>query len=211
MFTGIVETIGKLQAVMDGGAHRRFTIHCPAIANSLKCGDSVATDGLCLTVLTADDKQFTAQAVKQTLLVTTAGEWVVGRSLNLERAMPADGRFNGHFVAGHVDCTGKVLSRTGNHGQLYLKISYPPEYARYLIDKGSITVNGVSLTIATLSEQDFSISMIGHTEQYSNLGTLDNGQRVNLEFDLLGKYVLNATRFSKNGKISQSWLADNGF
>lgn len=188
MFTGIIEALGEVTAVKREGSNVHITIASP-ISHELKVDQSVAHDGVCLTVTACDARTHTVTAIEETLRRTTIGSWRPGKLVNLERAMPADGRLDGHLVQGHVDTTGTcvhVEARSGSH-HVYFEYALQPEYL--LVDKGSICINGVSLTVVTPQAHRFSVAIIPYTWSHTNFHRLQPGERVNLEFDIIGKYV----------------------
>lgn len=189
MFTGIVEATGIVDdvEVVDGGL--RVTIVSPEIASGLSVGDSVAVRGACLTAVDVSVERFTVELVSETVHRTVLGELESGWRVNLERAMTASGRFDGHIVQGHVDGVGTVVSVTSEGQGFRLEIRPPGELLRYVVEKGSITVDGVSLTVANVSDEGFGIVLIPHTLAVTTLETLAPGSQVNLEVDILAKYV----------------------
>ncbi len=210
MFTGIIEEIGMISQVRDWVGTNQIRIVSSPIASHVKLGDSVSCNGICLTVIVISGTDFEVEIMHETLIKTTAKQWQTGQRLNLERAMQADGRFDGHIVQGHVDTTGRILSSKKIDQTLYLEISYLPQYAGLLIPQGSIAVNGVSLTIAELKEKSFQIALIGYTITNTNISECKTGDDVNLEFDVLGKYVQRQLQ-KKDSNISESWLHEQGF
>lgn len=189
MFTGIVETIGRVVAVSGDAAGARFSIESPLIATGLPIGASVSVNGVCLTAVDTTAETFDVEAVVETLDRTNLGSTSEGDLLNLERAMPANGRFDGHVVQGHVDGTGTIdVIETEGDGQRWT-IGTQPGLLRYVVEKGSVTVNGVSLTVAALGEGSFQIALIPHTLAVTTFGTGAAADTVNLEVDILAKYV----------------------
>lgn len=188
MFTGIIEQTGVLQQVLHEGSNRRFTMKA-ALAAELHIDQSLAHDGVCLTVVALADDSYDVVAVHETLVRSTMASWQQGRVVNLERCMRADARLDGHFVQGHVDATGVVHNIEDAQGSWLLRIHYLPQHAALLVEKGSVCVNGVSLTVFDVSQDAFSVAIIPYTYQHTNLGLLHPGQAVNLEFDILGKYI----------------------
>jgi riboflavin synthase len=184
MFTGLVEATGRIRSIEFCGDQARLSVELP-FADELNDGESVAVNGCCLTVTSHDDET----ALKQTLDVTSLGELSQGRQVNLERAMLAGGRFGGHFVQGHVDATGEILDLS-EHGQDYrLEISLPEEIQSLCIDKGSLAIDGISLTIAELNDASAVFWIIPHTMQETRLNDAEVGQKVNLEADVIAKHV----------------------
>jgi riboflavin synthase len=195
MFTGIVEELGEVAGVEDLGDAARITISCPRVAAESGRGDSVAVNGVCLTVTARTGTAFTADVMAETLRRSSLGMLIPGSPVNLERPLRLDGRLGGHLVQGHVDGAGTLLSRTpGQHWDV-LRIAVPPALARYLVDKGSIAVDGVSLTVSATGTGDagggpwFEVSLIPTTLELTTLGRAQPGSIVNLEVDVIAKYV----------------------
>lgn len=189
MFTGIIETMGQIRAIEDLGGGKRFTIET-TLAPALKIDQSVACNGVCLTVVAQDETTFSVEAIEETLRKTTLGTWQQGQWLNLERAMRLDTRLDGHIVQGHVDTTAVVETMTPEGTGWLFSIRFDPSQRSLLIPRGSIAVDGTSLTIAQLAEDRFTIAIIPYTFQHTVIGTWQVGTPVNLEFDMLGKYVI---------------------
>ena len=215
MFTGIVEELGTIRAVRRGAASAVLSIGAAEVLSDLKIGDSVAVNGVCLTVTSLDDGGFTADVMHETLNRSSLGALAPGGRVNLERAMPANGRFGGHIVSGHIDGTGKVASVRPDDNALWYTIYAAPELLRYIVEKGSITIDGISLTVAAVDETSFSVSLIPHTAAVTTLGKKRAGDTVNLETDIIGKYVEKLLRpapeLERRGGISLEFLAENGF
>jgi riboflavin synthase len=191
VFTGLVESVGQVLTVEDVREARVLTIAALAFAQELTLGESIAIDGVCLTVTDRTDTHFRVQAVGPTLERTTVGEWRIGRKLNLERAVRADTRLGGHFVQGHIDGVGKVLriARQGEH--VLLDVQLPEIVAEVTVLHGSLAIDGVSLTVSALpADNSAQVALIPHTWANTNLPRLEVGDRVNLEGDLLGRYVV---------------------
>ncbi|OII60089.1 riboflavin synthase subunit alpha [Streptomyces sp. CC53] len=189
MFTGIVEELGEVTAVEDLGDSSRFRLRGPVVTQGAKHGDSIAVNGVCLTVVDHEGDEFTADVMAETLKRSSLGALTAGSRVNLERPLVADGRFGGHIVQGHVDGTGTVLARTPSENWEIVKVSLPAELARYVVEKGSITVDGVSLTVVEAGPDHFTISLIPTTLALTTLGTKQPGDPVNLEVDVIAKYV----------------------
>ena len=192
MFTGIVEHVGRIESIEALSDLSRFVIDLGPISEGVGLGDSIAVAGCCLTVTTIDGTRFTFEAIQETLDVTRVGGFAKGDGVNLERAMGAGARFDGHIVQGHVDGTGRVrrLDRTGLDGnEVELHIECDPELAGQLVDKGSVTIDGVSLTVVKVVEDGFHVALIPHTLEVTTLSDLSAGDPVNLEVDVFGKYV----------------------
>ena len=191
MFTGIVEAVGRVERVEPLTGAQRVRIAAP-FAGALRVDESVATAGVCLTVVAHDDAAFEAVAVEETLAKTTLGRLAAGDRVNLERALAVGGRLDGHLVQGHVDAVGEVVSVDALADSHLVRIAYPDAFARLLIPRGSIAVDGISLTVARLDEPPgtFAVALIPHTWSHTTAAAWRPGRPVNLEFDLVGKYVV---------------------
>jgi riboflavin synthase len=189
LFTGIVEELGEISGRQQSRASIVLIIKGETVMSGLKKGDSVAVNGVCLTVAKILPTAFYADVMPETLRKTNLHALQNGEKVNLERALPVGGRFGGHFVSGHIDGTGKILAEKKEANALLIKISAPAGVMNYLIPKGSIAVDGISLTVVDIGDDFFSVSLIPHTAKYTTLGYKKPGDRVNLEADLLGKYV----------------------
>jgi riboflavin synthase len=189
MFTGIVEEMGAITAIEKTLAGARLTILASAVMGDLKIGDSVSVNGTCLTVVTKGERNFVVEVSPETLSVTTLGQLTGGVPVNLERAMRLNERIGGHLVAGHVDAVGTIRSRHQEGNAICFTIEAPSDILRYCVTKGSITIDGVSLTINEVADHSFSIAIIPHTAKVTILGLKQVNDTVNLESDLIGKYV----------------------
>jgi riboflavin synthase len=196
MFTGIVEDVGSLSEVKGTGGGFRVRIHTP-LSSSVKVGDSLAVNGVCLTVILIDGGHVLADVGPETARVTTFGALQRGQEVNLERPMRGDGRLDGHFVLGHVDGVGVIEEMRSEGESRWLTIGFPPALAPYFIRKGSVTVDGVSLTVAGLGERQFDVMVIPHTWSHTSLKGLKQGDKVNLECDMIGKYVVRMMELRK--------------
>jgi riboflavin synthase len=190
VFTGIVETVGRVVALEPQGEKTRVRIAAPLVADGAAIGASIAVNGACLTVTEADAGQVAFDAVRETLDRTSLGDLRPGSRVNLERALRADGRLDGHIVQGHVDGTGRVRALERQGDDVRLVVECEPELAKQLVPKGSIAIDGVSLTLVNVSDTGFDVALIPHTLAETNLADRRPGDRVNLEADVLGKYVL---------------------
>jgi riboflavin synthase len=197
VFTGIIEEVGRIEAVTPLAGARRLRI-ATSFASALDVDESVAVNGVCLTVVKTNDRAFEAIAIEETLSKTSLGELVQGGGVNLERAVPLGGRLDGHLVQGHVDATGTIDSVERLADSHVVHVRYPEAFARYLIPRGSIAVDGVSLTVARLDDPPgtFAVALIPHTWDHTTAAGWTPGSRVNLEFDLVGKYVLRNAQVS---------------
>ncbi|MBZ9594772.1 MULTISPECIES: riboflavin synthase [Streptomyces] len=189
MFTGIVEELGEVTAVEQLQEASRFRLRGPLVTQDAKHGDSIAVNGVCLTVVETADGEFTADVMQETLNRSSLGALTEGSRVNLERPMALGGRLGGHLVQGHVDGTGEILSRTPSEHWEIVKVALPENLARYVVEKGSITVDGVSLTVVEAAADWFTISLIPTTLALTTLGIKQPGDPVNLEVDVLAKYV----------------------
>jgi riboflavin synthase len=196
MFTGIVEAVGTLAEVKSTGGGYRVRIETP-LSKELKQGDSLGINGVCLTVILLDGDHVLADVGPETARVTTFGMLQRGQGVNLERPMRFDGRLDGHFVLGHVDGVGVVEDVRAEAGSHWMTVSFPPALAPYFIRKGSVAVDGVSLTVAGLGERQFDLQVIPYTWSHTTLGQLKKGDKVNLECDMIGKYVVRALEARK--------------
>ncbi|HUP16478.1 MAG TPA: riboflavin synthase [Acidimicrobiia bacterium] len=189
MFTGIVESLGTVRRITDLDGGRRLVFDAGDLAIGLEVGDSIAVNGVCLTAVEAGQGGVTADVVAETLRRSNLGSVREGDRVNLERPMRADGRFDGHIVQGHVDATGEVTTVVVEGEGRLIRIAAPPDGLRYVVEKGSITVDGVSLTVTSVDPDSFEVALIPHTISVTTLGFRRPGDRVNLEFDVLAKYI----------------------
>ena len=213
MFTGIVEEIGKITRVEKGQNSAVFSIEGDKIFSDLKLGDSVAVNGICLTVSSLEKQSFTTDTTSETLDRTSLSVLKTGSRVNLERAMPANGRFGGHIVTGHVDGTGTISSIRRDEKTVWVTFAAGPSILKYIIEKGSIAVDGISLTVASVNTDSFSVAVIPHTEKSTTLLTKSRGDQVNLECDMLGKYVERFVNRNEPKKcvITEKFLTESGF
>ncbi len=214
MFTGIVEEIGLVENVKKGPASASVTINAPAVTAGTKTGDSIAVNGICLTVTSLAGSTFTADIMHESLNRSSLSDLRRGSRVNLERAMAADGRFGGHIVSGHVDGTGIISAIREDDNAVWYTIRTSPAIMRYIVEKGSVTIDGVSLTVAAVAEDSFSVSVIPHTRQVTIMGDLRAGDKVNLENDIIGKYVekfLKPEETSVKSNITREFLTRCGF
>lgn len=218
MFTGIIEELGVVANIQRTGDSFVLTIEAKKILEDVHLGDSIAVNGVCLTVTSFSNKQFTVDVMPETVKASSLNALKRGTKVNLERAMAAGGRFGGHFVSGHIDGTGVIKSKKQLENAIYYEIEAPSNILRYVIVRGSITVDGTSLTVFGVTNETFTLSLIPHTLSESIIGLKDSGDIVNLECDMIGKYVghfltagsSNGTKTSSSG-ISAQFLAENGF
>ena len=215
MFTGIVEEMGQVEGIQRGRQSAVLTIRAKTVLEGTKIGDSIAVNGVCLTVTSLASDRFTADVMHETLDRSSLAQLRRGGAVNLERAMPADGRFGGHIVAGHIDGTGRVIQIQKDDNAIWYTIQASPQVLRYIVEKGSIAVDGISLTVARVGTDSFAISAIPHTVAQTVLRDRKEGDLVNLETDIIGKYVEKlltpAPEAQAAGGITLDFLARNGF
>lgn len=217
MFTGIVEELGKVKAITHGVKSVRLTVEASKVLQDVKLGDSIAVNGTCLTVVQYDDKCFTADVMPETVDNTVLASLKIGARVNLERTLSIGDRFGGHIVSGHIDGVGIIRTKSNNDNAILVKIEAGSEVMRYIVKKGSIAIDGISLTIVDYEEDCFTVSLIPHSASVTTLGFKKAGDTVNLETDIIGKYVekllsLNSTpQQSKTSTIDIDFLHKNGF
>ena len=216
MFTGIIEEIGSVKSVVSGIKSGELAINANLVLNGTKIGDSIAVNGVCLTVTKLISGGFTADVMPETLSRSNLGLLNKGSFVNLERAMVADGRFGGHIVSGHIDGMGTIIEQRKDSNAVWVKITADSDILNLIVEKGSIAIDGISLTVAAVSERDFQVSVIPHTGSETTLLRKKIGEKVNLENDIIGKYVQKLlypkqTPIKKESKITMEFLAEHGF
>lgn len=218
MFTGIIETVGTVKRIARGARSASLEIEAPQILDDVKVGDSIATNGVCLTATSVTARTFTADVMHETLERSSLGTLTAGSHVNLERAMAANGRFGGHFVSGHIDATGTIARIERDDTAVWYTIDAGPDVLRYVVEKGSVAIDGISLTVARVTETSLSVSTIPHTNQQTTLPERACGDVVNLECDVIAKYtekllgLAPATGTAGRGSaITMEFLAKNGF
>jgi riboflavin synthase len=213
MFTGIIQDIGTIRRLQRKGDNTEFTVFSEKLAHDVKTGDSVAISGVCLTATAVDPKahQFAVTAVSETLQCTTLGDLTLGAQVNLELALQPTGRLGGHFVQGHVDTVGRCFALLQRAGSWEIRFDFPQEYGNYVVEKGSIAIDGVSLTVYNVKPTQFTASIIPHTWESTTLRLLKVRMRVNLEFDLLAKYIAKMTSLRTTGTITLDKLREYGY
>lgn len=212
MFTGIVEEIGRIEKIKNGTKSSALTINGKLILEGIKLGDSIAVNGVCLTVTSFTANAFTADVMHETLNRTSFLNLKVGNGVNLERAMPANGRFGGHIVSGHIDGIGKIMKIQKDDNAVWYTIKADEHIIKYIVEKGSIAIDGISLTVATLQKDSFSVSVIPHTASQTILSLKAVGDMVNLENDVIGKYIERFLSFDQQkSNITKEFLYVNGF
>lgn len=211
MFTGIVEDIGLVCSIRRSPTEAKVTIRSEKISRDLSLGDSIAVNGICLTVSAFRGHMFTADVMNETWNRTSLGMVRVGGTVNLERAMPAQGRFGGHIVSGHIDGTGKIVRIRNDQNALWYYVQCAPEILEFIVEKGSITVDGISLTVGLLEKDRFAVSLIPHTLKETILQFKREGDLVNLETDMIGKYVKKWMEKGETSPISKEFLQAHNF
>lgn len=214
MFTGIVEEIGTVKNTVNKGQTLVLTIQAKKILEDVHLGDSIAINGVCLTVTSFTKDEFTVDVMPETYQSTNLKMLSNHHKVNLERAMAANGRFGGHIVSGHIDTTGEILAVKPLENAVIYKLKIPSRYSKYCLTKGSITIDGTSLTIFKVENEVITISLIPHTRSHTILGSKNVGDTINIEFDLLGKYVekmLGLQEIKKDSNITTSFLSQNGY
>ncbi|WP_317854218.1 riboflavin synthase [Chakrabartyella piscis] len=209
MFTGIIEEMGIVKSIKKGAKSVKLCIEAKKIFSDLHIGDSVATNGVCLTVTSITGNVFSADVMQETLSRSSLQDLKQGGFVNLERAMAANGRFGGHMVSGHIDGVGKIISITKDDIAYWYKIQTTNKIMHYIIEKGSITIDGISLTVAKVERDNFLVSVIPHTLEQTTLQNKKIGSVVNLENDMVGKYIEKFMTTSKN--MTKEFLMENGF
>jgi len=210
VFTGIVEEIGKVERV-ERSASAGLTVRADACLDGTRLGDSIAVDGVCLTVAAMDGRTFVANVQPVTARLSTLGRLRPGDRVNLERAVAAGQRIGGHYVQGHVDGVGRITARTGEGAALRVRLAAPPEVLRYVVERGFVAVDGASLTVARLFPDGFEVSLVYHTQQAITLAAKAPGALVNLEVDVVGKYVERFVGSAGTGEVSMDLLRRSGF
>lgn len=219
MFTGIIEGTGKLLAKRGTGGGLAFDLQAGFDLTDPEEGESIAVNGVCLTAYNIDGRKFTVDVSPESLSRTTLGELAVGGIVNMERALRLSDRLGGHIVSGHVDCVATVSGREARGDFTIFSFTFPKEFGRYVIEKGSITINGISLTVNSCTDDSFEVSIIPHTLKITGLGDLKRGRKVNIEVDIIGKYVEKMLQpgdtkdgqKTSNSGINPAFLAENGF
>lgn len=221
MFTGIVEEIGTVVSISKGVQSSKLTLQGDVIFEDMHIGDSIAVNGVCLTVTTKTSNTFTVDVMAETLRRSSLGSLTNGSKVNMERAMAANGRFGGHIVSGHIDGTGEIESFVKEDNAVWVTVKTPAKILKYIIEKGSIAIDGISLTVAYVDSRCFKVSLIPHTASNTTLLSKKTGDIVNLENDVVGKYIDRLLHFKDDSKeeesrdktsgISMDFLMKNGF
>ena len=217
MFTGIIEEKGSIQFMKRTGDAIEMNIRASKVLSDVNLGDSIAVNGVCLTVTRFNEQSFSVDVMPETVNGTSLKDLTIGSHVNLERAMAANGRFGGHFVSGHVDGTGTIRTKKREHNAVYYEIEVPYELRKYMLLKGSVAVDGTSLTIFGVTDDSFTISIIPHTIEETIIGAKDAGDIVNIECDMLAKYIeeimfqRNKTTDSQENTLTEGFLREHGF
>lgn len=215
MFTGIVEEVGTVQTIQKRKQDIVMTIQADKILEDVQLGDSISVNGVCLTVSEFDKSLFKVDVMPETVKTTSLKELETGSRLNLERSMPANGRFGGHFVSGHVDGVGEIVKKENKANAVYYQIKVPDKLMSYFMLKGSVAIDGISLTVFGVHEHSITISLIPHTLSNTILGEKKAGDIVNIECDILAKYIANllmkADNITRNNQLNMDFLSDHGF
>ncbi len=211
MFTGIIEEVGTVKEVCKNGNNSFIRIQAEKVLSDVHEGDSIAVNGVCLTVTKFDGKIFQADVMNETLKRSSLGSLRTGSPVNLERAMSANGRFGGHIVSGHIDGTGRIINIKNDGIAVWYTIKADVNIMRYIVEKGSVAVDGISLTVAEVGADNFSVSLIPHTSGKTILSAKKTGDIVNLENDIIGKYVEKLINPAKKSSIDMAFLAERGF
>ena len=199
MFTGIIETTGRIEEIISNGTNKTFWVASP-LSQEFKADQSVCHNGVCLTVEEVQGNRHRVTAIAETLQKSNLGEWQTGYLVNIERCLPMNGRLDGHIVQGQVDATGVCTERTTLEGSWEYRFRFPDQFASLVIEKGSISLNGISLTIFNVTRNEFSVAVIPYTFEHTNIQNFVAGTKVNLEFDMIGKYI-NRIHHLNNGPV----------
>ena len=215
MFTGLIEEIGRVDSIIKSTKAARITIKAGKVLEDVKLGDSICTNGVCLTVTYFDGEKFTVDAMAETMRRSNLGSLSKGDEVNLERALRLSDRLGGHIVSGHIDGLGKIENYIKEDNAVWITISTEPDLLKYIVQKGSITIDGVSLTVAYIDEENFKVSIIPHTKDATTLLHKNIGAMVNLECDMIGKYIEKFIKYkdepSAKKEIDLDFLSRNGF
>ncbi len=211
MFTGIIEEIGVLKRKLPSGSALELEITAEIVLPGTKIGDSLAVDGVCLTVKCLDSRSFTVQAVRETVSHTTIPSWKISDKLNLERAISASSRLGGHIVQGHIDGLGKIQSIIAEDNEKRITIAASPEIMKYIVRKGSVTIDGISLTVADVLSDAFTVAVIPHTWQNTGIGNKTAGASVNLETDIIARYIEKFLIDRSTPGLTEDLLRQSGF
>jgi len=211
MFTGIIEEVGLVHAVRREGTSGQMTVTAGKVLEGIRIGDSICTDGVCLTVTNIQTKSFTLEIMPETFRRTTLGNLKPGDPVNLERALRLSDRLGGHIVSGHIDGTGQLLDRHPEENAVWLKVSAGTEMLKYIVEKGSVAIDGISLTVVNVDHHSFTVSIIPHTQEHTSILRKGINSRVNIECDLIAKYIEKLMKPGERTQITLESLARNGY
>ena len=211
MFTGLIESVGKIKSVSQKKDYKVFQIESNFPDSELSLGESIACDGACLTVIAFNNNTFTVEASHETINRTILSHYKNGHQINLERATKLGSRMGGHIVSGHIDCCGKIKSIAQIGNSIDITVSFDSSFDNLVIEKGSIAINGISLTINKVTSGTLSVNIIPHTEQNTTLSSLKQNDEVNLEFDMIGKYIAKALHTKENKSLTIQKLIESGW
>lgn len=215
MFTGIIEETGTLCEIKKGAVSAQVRIRCKKVLEGSRIGDSIAVNGICLTVTSLAEDCFTADVMAETMRRSSLSELSVPGTVNLERAMIADGRFGGHIVSGHIDGCGRIIAISQEENAVWYTVEAEEKLLRYIVEKGSVALDGISLTVAKVTERDFQVSVIPHTRQETSLLDKKTGSILNIECDIVGKYVekflLGSEAQRPKSRLTEDFLMEHGF
>ncbi len=211
MFTGIIEEIGTVKAIRKGSTAIQLSVASKLVNEDLKIGDSINTNGVCLTVTAFDENSFTVDVMPETMSRTGFRQIQTGTKVNLERAVRLSDRLGGHLVSGHIDGSGKIMNSWKDENAIWYRISADPDILRYIVVKGSVAIDGISLTVAKVEKNTFDVSVIPHTQSQTNLTGRKTGDLVNIECDLIGKYVEKLFKPGTDSRIDLEFLTKNDF
>ncbi|PKK82891.1 MAG: riboflavin synthase [candidate division Zixibacteria bacterium HGW-Zixibacteria-1] len=211
MFTGIIETIGIIGNISVRGNYTLLTVKPARTFENLSPGESIAVDGCCLTVTAFDNRSFTVEASQESTRLTIINNYKTGAGVNLERALLPTGRLGGHFVSGHVDCKGKIAAEKKIGDSLELTVWFPREFEDYIVEKGSVALNGISLTVNKVSDDTFTVNLIPYSRTETTVNSLKAGDEINLEFDILGKYIARFLNKGKKSNLTIEKLIESGW
>lgn len=210
MFTGIIKEIGKVEKIRKGSDVSTLAVACKEVSRGVGVGDSVAVNGVCLTVAKAEKYRLIFEVMEETMRRSTLRDAEEGDSVNLEGSMRADGTFGGHFVQGHIDCVGTIKAIGKKGDGFSVRIALPDGFERLYVEKGSVAIDGISLTIGRVSEKSLEVYVIPHTLKITTLGSKKAGDKVNVEFDVIGKYIAKV-HSPAQPKVTEKFLSDKGF
>lgn len=211
MFTGIIETVGTMAKLSTRGNYRLLMVKPSVMFHNLTLGESIAVDGCCLTVTAFDAKSFTVEASQESTRLTIINNYKSGTVVNLERALLPTSRLGGHVVSGHIDCKGELVSRKMIGDSLELEVRFPREFDKFIVEKGSIALNGISLTVNSVGKDTFTVNLIPYSRKETTVDSLKAGDEINLEFDILGKYIARFMNKNEKNNLTIDRLIESGW